>query len=183
MTSSGQPSKGDFGSALTFHTPQELQHFGVELAGHLRAGDVIILVGGLGAGKTTFTQGLGAGLNVGGQVSSPTFIISRIHRSKGSGPDLVHVDAYRLTEFLDLETLDLESELDDAVLVVEWGKGLVEELFPEHLEIHIERPTGFVASDLDSFLQDPNGGARRVALSGFGERWRELVASLGFGEK
>lgn len=95
------------------------------LAEHLRAGDLLVLTGGLGAGKTTFTQALGEALGVEGRISSPTFVLARIHRSTAQGPDLVHVDAYR-TDAEGLESLDLVSTAPGSVTVVEWGRGLAE---------------------------------------------------------
>ncbi|MGO4245441.1 tRNA (adenosine(37)-N6)-threonylcarbamoyltransferase complex ATPase subunit type 1 TsaE, partial [Janibacter sp. RAF20_2_2] len=94
---------------------------GRRLATLLRAGDLVVLTGGLGAGKTTLTRGLGAGLGVRGAVTSPTFVIARVHPSLVGGPELVHVDAYRLGGAAELDDLDLDSELDEAVTVVEWG--------------------------------------------------------------
>lgn len=114
------------------------------LAAHLRPGDLIVLDGPLGAGKTTFTQGLGAALGVRGAVASPTFVISRVHPSLRGGPALVHVDAYRLSGGFDIDDLDLDSELEDAVTVVEWGRDRVEHLAASHLLIELERA---VASD------------------------------------
>lgn len=114
------------------------------LAAHLRPGDLIVLDGLLGAGKTTFTQGLGAALGVRGAVASPTFVISRVHPSLRGGPALVHVDAYRLSGGFDIDDLDLDSELEDAVTVVEWGRDRVEHLAASHLLIELERA---VASD------------------------------------
>lgn len=101
-------------------------------------GDLIVLTGGLGAGKTTFTQGLASGMGVRGRVTSPTYIVSRIHEPLGDGLALVHVDAYRVEDDLDLETIDLEATGDDSVTVVEWGAGKVERLAEERLEITIE---------------------------------------------
>ena len=89
--------------------------FGAALAGVLRAGDVVVMTGDLGAGKTTMTRGLGAALNVRGDVTSPTFVIARVHPSLGDGPALVHVDAYRLGGFGELDDLDLDTSVDDAV--------------------------------------------------------------------
>lgn len=111
----------------------------VRLAGLLRAGDLLILTGGLGAGKTTFTQGLAEGLGVRGRVTSPTFIVAREHRPRGGGPGLVHVDAYRLSGPEELDDLDLDSQLSDAVVVVEWGEGKAEQLAASRLEIVIDR--------------------------------------------
>lgn len=136
-------------------TVADTQAFGRELASRLRAGDLIILSGPLGAGKTALTQGIGEGLGVTGRITSPTFVIARVHR----GPlPLVHVDAYRLRDagVLDLEDLELDEQLDDAVVVVEWGEGVVEQLSDSHLEIHLER------HDDDS---------RTVTVTGIGPRW------------
>jgi len=153
---------------------------GAALAGVLRAGDLVILTGELGAGKTTLTQGLGAALGVRGQVASPTFIVAREHpplpRTDGSsGPGLVHVDAYRLGGLDELDALDLDASLEDSVTVVEWGRGLAEALTEDRLEIDLERPRGGVVSD-----DDPGAGTRRATLRGVGPRWAavDLAAAL-----
>ncbi|GAB3042789.1 tRNA (adenosine(37)-N6)-threonylcarbamoyltransferase complex ATPase subunit type 1 TsaE [Sediminivirga luteola] len=111
----------------------------LRLAGLLRAGDLLILTGGLGAGKTTFTQGLAEGLGVRGRVTSPTFIVAREHRPRADGPGLVHVDAYRLSGPEELDDLDLDSQLSGAVVVVEWGEGKAEQLAASRLEVVIDR--------------------------------------------
>lgn len=108
---------------------------GVALAGLLGAGDVVILDGPLGAGKTTLTRGLGVGLRVRGPVTSPTFVIARVHPSEVGGPDLVHVDAYRLAGAGDFDDLDLEADMAEAVTVVEWGRGVAEGLSVDRLEV------------------------------------------------
>lgn len=113
----------------------------------LAAGDLVILSGELGAGKTTFTQGLGAGLGVRGQVTSPTFVIARVHPSLVAGPDLVHVDAYRLGGIDELDDLDLDAALDEAVTVVEWGEGIAEGLSQRRLEVRISRAVGGEPAD------------------------------------
>ena len=115
---------------------------GKRLAAVLRAGDLVILTGDLGAGKTTFTQGLGVGLGVRGSVTSPTFVIARVHPSLVAGPPLVHVDAYRIGGIAELDDLDLDTSLDDAVTVVEWGQGLAEALAETRLEVTIVRAPG-----------------------------------------
>lgn len=140
--------------------------FGRALAGVLRAGDLVLLTGPLGAGKTTLTQGLGEGLGVRGQVASPTFIIARVHPPLGDGPPLVHVDAYRLESLDDLEALDLDASLEESVTVVEWGEGLAEVLAEDRLEITIERPQGEVADPEAADL-----GPRHVTVRAVGERW------------
>ena len=112
---------------------------GRRLAAELAAGDLVILTGDLGAGKTTLTQGLGDGLGVRGDVTSPTFVIARVHPSLGDGPELVHVDAYRLGGAAELDDLDLDTDLDLAVTVVEWGEGLAESLAADRLEVALHR--------------------------------------------
>lgn len=131
---------------LTVPVPQQLadlaatRALGARLAADLRAGDLVVLSGPLGAGKTSLAQGIGAALGVRGAVTSPTFVLARTHR----GPvPLVHVDAYRLREAgarLDLDDLDLEAALEDAVTVVEWGEGLAASLTDSWVEVHLERP-------------------------------------------
>lgn len=132
------------GIAQTVRLPAEADtlHFGRTLGGLLRAGDLVLLAGPLGAGKTVLAKGIAAGLGVAGRVSSPTFVIAREHRPgpEGRGVPLVHVDAYRLGGNLDeLDDLDLDTELVDAVVVVEWGEGAAERLSEDHLLIRLAR--------------------------------------------
>ncbi len=138
-------------------TAEDMRALGARLAAELRPGDLLVLTGGLGAGKTTFVQGLGAGLGVGGPVVSPTFVIARVHRD-GRLP-LVHVDAYRLGSVAEVDDLDLDAALDESVTVVEWGEGLVEELAGDRLEVRLERS----ADEADE--------TRQVTLTGVGARW------------
>ncbi len=133
--------------------------FGRALAAVLRAGDLVILTGDLGAGKTTLTQGIGAGLGVRGQVASPTFIVAREHPSVVGGPALVHVDAYRLGSLDEVDALDLDSSLDESVTVVEWGSGLVEALAGDRLEIVLERPRGGVGTSQEQEDDAPEAGS------------------------
>ncbi|MFV2145269.1 MULTISPECIES: tRNA (adenosine(37)-N6)-threonylcarbamoyltransferase complex ATPase subunit type 1 TsaE [Isoptericola] len=156
---------------------------GAALAAVLRAGDLVILTGDLGAGKTTLTQGLGAALGVRGQVASPTFIVAREHPplpgstgpDGGPGPALVHVDAYRLGGLSELDALDLDSSLEESVTVVEWGRGLAEALTDERLEIELARPRGGVGADLDTDPDaDPGAGTRHAVLRGVGARWADV---------
>lgn len=139
-----------------------MRALGQALAASLRPGDVVVLSGELGAGKTTFTQGLGAGLGVRGDVTSPTFVISRVHPSLTGGPALVHVDAYRLGGVAELDDLDLETSLDEAVTVVEWGEGIAEGLADDRVEVRIERALADGADELDP---------RRVRIAPVGRRW------------
>lgn len=124
---------------VTAATDDAMRTLGRDLAALARPGDLLILSGPLGAGKTTFTQGLGEGLGVRGAVTSPTFIISRIHPSLAEGPALVHVDAYRLGGPEEIDDIDLDMTLPDSVTVVEWGEGVAEGLADDRLEIRIER--------------------------------------------
>jgi tRNA threonylcarbamoyladenosine biosynthesis protein TsaE len=152
----------------TFDAPdaESMRALGATLATRLRAGDLVVLSGELGAGKTTFTQGLGAGLDVRGDVTSPTFVISRVHPSLGDGPPLVHVDAYRLGGVAELDDLDLEMSLDEAVTVVEWGEGIAEGLADDRVEVRIERALADEAAPTHDGL-DP----RRVRIAQVGKRW------------
>ncbi|GAA2719747.1 tRNA (adenosine(37)-N6)-threonylcarbamoyltransferase complex ATPase subunit type 1 TsaE [Cellulomonas aerilata] len=143
---------------------------GRALAAVLRAGDLVVLTGDLGAGKTTLTQGIGAGLGVRGQVASPTFIIARVHPSVSGGTPLVHVDAYRLGSLDEVDALDLDTGLDESVTVVEWGEGLVEGLAQDRLEVTMRRPRGG-EPDPD----DPSAGTRVVEVRAVGERWARVV--------
>ena len=120
---------------ITLPTVADTFEFGERLAPLLKPGDLIILNGPLGAGKTVLVQGIGAGLGVEGRVTSPTFVIARVH--KGQLP-LVHVDAYRLGDF-EIDDLDLDASVEDSVTVVEWGTGKVERLADSYLEVIIER--------------------------------------------
>jgi tRNA threonylcarbamoyladenosine biosynthesis protein TsaE len=145
---------------LEIPDPVAMRALGERIASSLRAGDLVLVGGELGAGKTTFAQGVGAGLGVRGPVTSPTFVIARVHPSMSGGPPLVHVDAYRVRGWDELEDLDLEATLDQAVTVVEWGEGLAEGLGPDRLEVHIHRTAG-----ADS------GEIREVRINPVGERW------------
>lgn len=144
-----------------------MRAFGRALAQQVQRGDLLVLTGELGAGKTTFTQGLGEGLGVRGQVTSPTFVIARVHPSEVGGPELVHVDAYRLGGTAELDDLDLDTDLDEAVTVVEWGEGLAESLAESRLEVRIVR--ALTVDELDG-ESDP----RRVEITPVGPRWHAL---------
>ncbi|MDX6299816.1 MAG: tRNA threonylcarbamoyladenosine biosynthesis protein TsaE [Nocardioidaceae bacterium] len=152
-------------------TAEDTRALGERVAGLLRAGDLLVLSGDLGAGKTTFTQGIGARLGVRGPVTSPTFVISRVHPSVVGGPALVHVDAYRLGGLAELDDLDLDTSLADAVTVVEWGSGVAEALAEDRLEIEILRPHGDAHPDAET---------RTLRVTAVGPRWDgvDLEAAL-----
>ena len=141
-------------------TVEETEALGERLAGLLRAGDVVVLSGPLGAGKTALTRGLGRGLGVSGAVTSPTFVLARVHR----GPlPLVHVDAYRLRDAgaqVHLDDLDLDLALEDSVVVVEWGEGVAERLAPSWLHVVLSRPAD-------------EGEVRTAVVEAHGPRWVE----------
>lgn len=158
-----QSPAADGGSRLHVITVDDadgMVELGRRLASVLRAGDLVVLDGPLGAGKTTLVRGIGEGLQVRGAVSSPTFVISRVHPSQVGGPALVHVDAYRLGSVLEVEDLDLDSSVADCVTVVEWGAGRVEALAPDPLLLRIER--------------DEHSDRREVSITG-GSRWRSVA--------
>ncbi|MCX5502571.1 tRNA (adenosine(37)-N6)-threonylcarbamoyltransferase complex ATPase subunit type 1 TsaE [Streptomyces sp. NBC_00053] len=149
---------------LAVESPEQMQALGRRIAGILLPGDLVMLTGELGAGKTTLTRGLGEGLGVRGAVTSPTFVIARVHPSLTGGPALVHVDAYRLGGGLDeMEDLDLDVSLPESVVVVEWGDGKVEELSEDRLQVVIDRAVG-----------DTDDERREVTLIGIGARWAGL---------
>jgi tRNA threonylcarbamoyladenosine biosynthesis protein TsaE len=142
---------------LRIATAGDMRDLGRRLAALLRAGDLVILAGPLGAGKTTLVQGIGAGLGVRGPVTSPTFVIARVHPPLAGGPALVHADAYRLGSFGEVDDLDLDTDVGRAVTVVEWGTGLAEPLAEDRLEITIE--------------PDRDSDVRTVRINGHGARW------------
>jgi len=146
---------------LRWGTTDETQDFGRRLGAMLRGGDVLVLTGDLGAGKTTLTQGIADGLGVRGPITSPTFVIARVHPSLVGGPALVHVDAYRLGSALELDDLDLDADLDASVTVVEWGAGLAEQLSDTRLELTIS-----------------GDDVRTAHLVGIGDRWVDVLDEL-----
>jgi tRNA threonylcarbamoyladenosine biosynthesis protein TsaE len=146
-------------------TAEATRAWGARLGRLLRAGDLLVLTGELGAGKTTLAQGLAEGLGVRGPITSPTFVIARVHPSLVGGPDLVHVDAYRLGGFAELDDLDLDASLEDSVTVVEWGHGLAEDLADDRLEVVLSGET-----------------TRTARVSAHGSRWQQADLS-GLGEE
>jgi tRNA threonylcarbamoyladenosine biosynthesis protein TsaE len=169
------PGRADAGldEQVSVATAADMRSLGERLSGLLRAGDLVVLSGPLGAGKTTLAQGIGAGLGVRGQVTSPTFVIARVHPSLGAGPDLVHADAYRLGSRAEVDDLDLDADLATAVTIVEWGDGLVEDLADSFLSISIELGAS------PAIASQAEAGPRTVRLTGSGERWQrpESVAA------
>lgn len=149
----------------TIENPDQMHELGLELGKALRAGDVLVLTGPLGAGKTTLTRGIGEGLGVRGPVTSPTFVLARTHPSLVEGPPLVHVDAYRLNSAVELDDLDID--FAHSVVVVEWGAGMLDGIVDSWLDVVIERPEGANAGELGEELIEP----RTVTLTGHGERW------------
>jgi tRNA threonylcarbamoyladenosine biosynthesis protein TsaE len=141
-------------------TAADTSALGVALADLLRPGDLLVLVGPLGAGKTALTQGIGVGLGVREPVTSPTFVIARVH--SGGRVPLVHVDAYRLGSVADVDDLDLDASTDESVTVVEWGQGLVERLTDEHLEVRLDRRD----DDVRTALLVPHGSGWERRLDG-----------------
>ncbi len=121
-------------------TSEEMERLGFVLGEQLTAGDLLVLTGPLGAGKTTFTRGLAGGLGVRGPVQSPTFVIARTHPSLVGGAPLVHVDAYRLGSAAELDDLDID--LARSVVVIEWGRGMAGSIAESWWDIEIERPVG-----------------------------------------
>jgi tRNA threonylcarbamoyladenosine biosynthesis protein TsaE len=190
---------------LTVTTADEMRELGRRLASALTAGDLVILSGGLGAGKTTLTKGIGDGLGVRGPITSPTFVIARVHPpirsapttaptaspttapaptaspttapSAGPRPALVHADAYRLGGVLELDDLDLDTDLASSVTVVEWGEGLAEGLSADRLEIAIEAVAvgGADTTDPDELAGDM---PRTVRISSVGQRWEGIELPL-----
>jgi tRNA threonylcarbamoyladenosine biosynthesis protein TsaE len=183
------PAQGPLVASVRLPDAAATRAWGAALADVLRAGDLVILTGELGAGKTTLAQGIGAGLGVRGPVASPTFIIARVHPSLVGGPAMVHVDAYRLGGLDELEALDLETSLEDSVTLVEWGEGLAEGLAEDRLEIHLDRGRGETGSDTvrdgagasggiggaagedEGGTADEGGGERLATVRAIGPRW------------
>lgn len=157
-------------------TAEQTQLLAHKLASLLRAGDLIILSGELGAGKTTFTQGLGRSLGVRPGIISPTFVLVRIHPNLADGPnpggpDLVHVDAYRLASAAEIDDIDLENTMDSAVTVVEWGTDRVEHLAESRLEINLLRATGDATGPQLDFDSEDDDEPRILRLHAIGPRW------------
>lgn len=173
--------------SLTVQSAGETHALAAALGAVLEAGDLVVLTGELGAGKTTFTQGLGEGLGVRAGIISPTFVLVRIHPNlpegpRPGGPDLVHVDAYRLETAAEIDDIDLENTMDSTVTVVEWGRGRVEHLSESVLDVELHRPLGNSTPDAPTpgspdgvmdFDTEDDDEPRTVLIRGFGPRWAE----------
>jgi tRNA threonylcarbamoyladenosine biosynthesis protein TsaE len=151
---------------ITVPTADDMRALGEAIGSRCRGGDVLVLTGDLGAGKTTFAQGLGRGLGIVDPVTSPTFVIARVHEHPAGGLALVHVDAYRLGSSLELDDLDLDADLSTSVVAVEWGGGLVEGLSDSRIDVQIQRGD----SDADE--------GRLVRLTAHGDHWPSLLPGL-----
>ena len=149
--------------SIKTHSKEETQNLAQKLATKLKAGDVVLLSGNLGVGKTTFTQGLAKTLQVKGQVTSPTFVIARLHKSLNNGPDLLHVDAYRLNSLAEIQDLDLVSDLSHAVIIVEWPREMVNDLSENPIKVEI--------------IQDPNEEDFRTINIWAGQAIEEFLKS------
>ncbi|MFD5276633.1 tRNA (adenosine(37)-N6)-threonylcarbamoyltransferase complex ATPase subunit type 1 TsaE [Pseudarthrobacter sp. NPDC058362] len=177
------PASPAWEKTLSATTADQTHALGARLAGVLQPGDLVVLSGELGAGKTTFTQGLGEGLGVRAGVISPTFVLVRIHPNlpdgpRPGGPDLVHVDAYRLGSAAEIDDIDLENTMDTAVTVVEWGRDRVEHLSESRLEIDLHRAIGGAAAeskldegDVLDFDEADVDEPRTIVMRGYGPRW------------
>ena len=149
----------------TLPKPEDTRALGCAVGMLLRAGDLVVLTGPLGAGKTVFAQGIGDAMGVVGEVTSPTFVIARVHRRRDGGPPLVHADAYRLGGVAEVDDLDLDNDTEESVTVVEWGGGLVEQLADTWLEVRLDRSA--------------HDDVRTADLIGHGGDWPARLATLG----
>jgi tRNA threonylcarbamoyl adenosine modification protein YjeE len=147
---------------LTIKTPEAMEAFGLRLASNLQSGDLVLLSGELGAGKTTMTRGIGSGLKAIGTIQSPTFVLARTHRTK-NGPKLVHVDAYRLSSAIELDDLDID--FANSIVVIEWPKDFIDGSFESWLLIEIDR----------SSQED----VRELVVTGHGPRWQGVQFDFG----
>lgn len=141
--------------------PEQMHRLGLAIAKVLRAGDLLLLNGPLGAGKTTLTRGIGEGLGASGTVQSPTFVLARTHRTQ-AGPKLVHVDAYRLNSAVELDDLDID--FANSIVVVEWARDYIDGLAEHWLQVDINR--------------DSDDESRMVTISGIGQRWQGVEIAL-----
>nr|WP_231988084.1 tRNA (adenosine(37)-N6)-threonylcarbamoyltransferase complex ATPase subunit type 1 TsaE [Nakamurella panacisegetis] len=151
------------GTTVRLDTLEDTLRFGRSLGAMLRAGDLVILSGSLGAGKTALTKGIGAGMGVTGTIASPTFVLVRVHPAGPDGVQLVHVDAYRLAGAVELDDLDLDTDLTASAVVIEWGEGVAEQLADARLTIHLDRRPD---------------DTRLATLTAVGDDWTPRMAAL-----
>jgi tRNA threonylcarbamoyladenosine biosynthesis protein TsaE len=189
---STQPDSAQWEQTYHVETAEQTHQLAAGIGSVLEAGDLLVLTGELGAGKTTFTQGLGEGLGVRAGIISPTFVLVRIHPNlsegpRPGGPDLVHVDAYRLESVSEIDDIDLENTMDSSVTVVEWGRERVEHLSDSRLEVELHRrlgsaglpristspesPEGPERADVLDFAPEDDDEPRTIVIRGFGPRW------------
>ena len=189
---STQPDSAQWEQTYHVETAEQTHQLAAGIGSVLEAGDLLVLTGELGAGKTTFTQGLGEGLGVRAGIISPTFVLVRIHPNlsegpRPGGPDLVHVDAYRLESVTEIDDIDLENTMDSSVTVVEWGRERVEHLSDSRLEVELHRrlgsaglpristspesPEGPERADVLDFAPEDDDEPRTIVIRGFGPRW------------
>jgi tRNA threonylcarbamoyl adenosine modification protein YjeE len=161
---------------LTLHSAAQMIACGRAIAAVAEPGDVVILDGPLGAGKTTFTRGFGEGLNVRGPITSPTFVIARVHPSLAEGPALVHVDAYRIDSLEDIDSLDLDESLEDSVTVVEWGLGRVEHLADTYLVVSLGRSESVQEGEDGNLAGDDD--VRTLEWRAVGDGWNGRIPRL-----
>ena len=147
---------------LTISSPEQMESLGSQLSHYLKAGDVVLLEGELGAGKTTFTRGIGEGLNAKGTVQSPTFVLARTHRTE-AGPQLVHVDAYRLGSAVELDDLDID--FARSIVVIEWPRDFLDSQLSSYLKLKIDRTR--------------DDDVREVELTSAGSRWEGVDIAVG----
>lgn len=175
MTPAGPGPQGSVLAELAVPTAGSMRALGQRMGGLLVAGDLVVLGGPLGAGKTTLVQGIAEGLGVRGPVTSPTFVIARVHPSLTGGPALVHADAYRLASPAEVDDLDLDASLDTSVTVVEWGGGLVEGLAADRLDVTITPAPPGAAPEPGPAGEDL--AQRTVRVVGHGARWKSAADS------
>jgi len=166
---------------ITLATADDTRALGAGLGRLLRAGDLLVMTGDLGAGKTTLTRGIGEGLGVRGPVTSPTFVIARVHPTLVGGPALVHVDAYRLGGRLELDDLDLDASLEQSVTVVEWGHGVAEPLSEHRIEVVLQvhaahEPVDSAHEPVES-AEAGDDDARTASITTVGARWATASAA------
>lgn len=159
-------SEGKLIKSASISDADAMHDFGLKLASHLQAGDLVVLVGPLGAGKTTLTRGIGEGLKAIGNVSSPTFVIARTHKRESTDVPMVHVDAYRLGSAAELDDLDID--FANSIVLVEWGKGLLDGISENWLEIEISREQVVTEPGSDS-------ETRELTITAFGDRWQQVT--------